>query len=636
MKSYPTGKWMWGSLLLAAGLWAALPAQEKVIPFDAEHWQLDNARVIEHLGRPALAGTAFLKGAEFENGVIEFDVAVTGARSYPGVMFRVQPDGSWERIYLRPHRSGRIPPSLYADVVQYVPSWNRVDSWQLYNGDGCTAPAWVPGNEWVHVKVDVAGTMARIFVADMAQPALVIRELRLGVRRGGIGLQGPPDGSAFFSNVTFRSDDSLVFPPQPRRDPLPGIIRSWELSRPFRALAVDSEKTPAGQGLTDLAWQPVNADEAGLVDVARFYPRSGEPDLVFARTVISSTQERVLKLNIGYSDAVSLFLNGRLLFSASSGYTTRDPSFLGIVGLQDTVYLPLRPGENELLLAVSEVMGGWGFKAQDGDAIFAAPGVSPAWETARDFRFPESAAWDPASKAIYVSHYDPFRRSSDQGLQVISKLGPDGRVEKLDWLAGLKNPTGLVVRQGHLFAVEPRSLAEIDIASARLIRRLEVPGAKALNDITVDARGNLYLSDSAADVIFCFTRERFETWLAGPDLSRPNGVCVWNGKLVWGNNGDGKLKAADLKTKAVTEIADLGDGLIDGIAALGGGLLVSHNQGRLFSVTPQGDVTRLLDTTVRQQNTADLTFVPELGLAICPGWISGNVTAWRLPGAGRR
>jgi hypothetical protein len=40
----------------------------------------------------------------------------------------------------------------------------------------------------------------------------------------------------------------------------------------------------------------------------------------------------------------------------------RDPGFLGIVNPEnDTLYLPLRKGKNELVLALSELGGGCGF-----------------------------------------------------------------------------------------------------------------------------------------------------------------------------------------------------------------------------------------------------------------------------------
>ena len=54
---------------------------------------------------------------------------------------------------------------------------------------------------------------------------------------------------------------------------------------------------------------------------------------------------------------MSLFLNGRIVYSGNSAYHSRDASFLGIVGLNDAVYLPLQSGENEILLLVTESFG---------------------------------------------------------------------------------------------------------------------------------------------------------------------------------------------------------------------------------------------------------------------------------------
>jgi hypothetical protein len=77
----------------------------------------------------------------------------------------------------------------------------------------------------------------------------------------------------------------------------------------------------------------------------------------------------VRKLALGYSDEVSVFLNGRILYRGRSAQAFRDPGFLGIVTPDnDAVYLPLRKGTNELVLALSELGGGWGFVARLEDA----------------------------------------------------------------------------------------------------------------------------------------------------------------------------------------------------------------------------------------------------------------------------
>jgi hypothetical protein len=72
--------------------------------------------------------------------------------------------------------------------------------------------------------------------------------------------------------------------------------------------------------------------------------------------------EQVKKLNISYSDDASVFLNDRILYRGRSAQRFRDPGFLGIVNPEnDAVYLALKKGQNELVLAVSELTGGWGF-----------------------------------------------------------------------------------------------------------------------------------------------------------------------------------------------------------------------------------------------------------------------------------
>ncbi len=74
------------------------------------------------------------------------------------------------------------------------------------------------------------------------------------------------------------------------------------------------------------------------------------------------------KLSLGYSDEVSVLLNGRILYRGRSAQSFRDPGFLGIVSADDdALYLPLHKGSNELVLALSELGGGWGFVARLGD-----------------------------------------------------------------------------------------------------------------------------------------------------------------------------------------------------------------------------------------------------------------------------
>src|SRR5580765_5239785 len=128
-----------------------------------------------------------------------------------------------------------------------------------------------------------------------------------------------------------------------------------------------------------MAWQVVEAEPPGFVVINRYrnspHPRVSfandfskrlEPQpgmrVVYARTTIDADRDQVKRLSIGYSDDVSVFLNGRILYRGRSAQNFRDPAFLGIMSPEnDALYLPLKKGRHELVLAVSELGGGWGF-----------------------------------------------------------------------------------------------------------------------------------------------------------------------------------------------------------------------------------------------------------------------------------
>ena len=353
-------RWKASCRLLAVATTISAQAWSQPIEFTAANWDLANAEVKQYLGRRALIGSASLKGASFHNGVIEFDLAAEHRRSYPGVLFRVQDDGNYERVYFRPHRSGH-----YADAIQYLPAFRGADSWQLYNGKGYTAGVTLPVYDWVHVRLEVMGTQARVFVGKEARPVLVIDDLKRGVSRGGLALMAPHDGSTHFSNFSYTSTNDLQFGPPPAVVSPAGVITEWALSQGFRPEQVDAEETPDAQRL-EVRWQRVKAEPSGLLDISRYVKAfAGTTSCVFARTTLHAEKKEVRRLAFGYSDAVTLILNGRPLYRGSSAYRERDSSFLGAIGLHDSVYLPLEAGENELIAVIWERMGGWGLMARE-------------------------------------------------------------------------------------------------------------------------------------------------------------------------------------------------------------------------------------------------------------------------------
>jgi len=360
-----------GLLLASGGL-----AQTLSLPPDSPRWELEgNAKATEYLGRKCLlldGGAATVKDFEMRDGVVDVDVAASSARGFAGFQFRIAADGqNAEEIYLRPHESG------YSDAIQYTPILSTGRNWQIYNGPGFTAAVDIPRDSWFHVRLAVTGAQAKLFVKDMEKPALVMDDLKSGIEKGQLALMVLM-GATYFANFEVRATPDAKWerhlPPM-----APGTLTKWSLSPAYDALARNLERPLSGDEARAIAWQDVEAEPPGFVVLYRYrdapHPRvSFQSDfstrlqpqpgmkVLYARTVIESDRDQVKKLEIGYSDDVSVFLNGAILWRGRSAQAFRDPRFLGIVNPEnDAVYLPLRKGRNELVLAVSELGGGWGF-----------------------------------------------------------------------------------------------------------------------------------------------------------------------------------------------------------------------------------------------------------------------------------
>jgi hypothetical protein len=346
-------------------------------------WDLQgNAKATVYRGRQCLqldGGAALLKDFELTDGVVDVDVATPAARGFFGIQFRLDNEGAnGEFIYLRQHKSG-LP-----DAMQYTPVLNTGLNWQLYSGPGFTGKVDIARDVWFHLRLVVAGAQARLYVKDMNQPALVMSDLKSGLRKGQLALY-VLTGSTCFANFTVRSTPEAAWerqlPPMPA-----GTLTNWALSPAFDALARRLEQPLSPAEIGAMQWQDVTAEAPGIVPINRYresphprvtfandFARRLEPQpgmkVVYARTSISAERDQMRKLSIGYSDDVSVFLNGQILYRGRSAQNFRDPAFLGIVDPEnDAVYLPLKKGSNDLVLAVSELGGGWGFICRLEDA----------------------------------------------------------------------------------------------------------------------------------------------------------------------------------------------------------------------------------------------------------------------------
>ena len=212
------------------------------VPADSPRWDLQGqAKVVDYQGRKSLfldGGAAVLNDFEMRDGVIDVDVATPASRGFFGIQFRITGDGdNAEWVYLRQHKSG-LP-----DALQYTPVLNTGLNWQIYNGPGFTGAVDIPRDVWFHLRLEVVGAQARLYVKDLDKPVLVMNDLKSGIQKGQLALAALT-GATYFSNFEVRATPDVPWqrqlPPMP-----PGTLTKWSYRpRTMRSNAIWSVRYP--------------------------------------------------------------------------------------------------------------------------------------------------------------------------------------------------------------------------------------------------------------------------------------------------------------------------------------------------------------------------------------------------------
>jgi len=199
------------------------------------------AEAVKYLGRKSVRitiegedreGLALLPGADFQDGVIEADIALKttvppGVR-YPGfvgIAFRVRPDEShYELFYLRPGNSQAADQAMRNHVVQYASEpdfgWYRLRrEWPwVYESHAELAM-----ETWTKVRIEVAGRAAKLYLNGSSKPSLVVDGLKGEDLHGAVGLWSFTDEEAYFSNVRI-----TPAAPQPLKNGS-DVVGPWEM-----------------------------------------------------------------------------------------------------------------------------------------------------------------------------------------------------------------------------------------------------------------------------------------------------------------------------------------------------------------------------------------------------------------------
>jgi len=350
------------------------------IPMEIEYWKSDtattefitykNTRVIR--GKNGGAFQVFLKNHNFSNGTIEFDVELSGM-GFPGINFRMSEDHkNGENFYIRSF--GTVKPETrttlqYAALIDGMSIWDLTDEYQ--------AGATIHQNKWNHVKLVVSGKQMRVYINDMAKPALIVPELEGGRNSGGISLSG----NVIYANFTIKPNATEALSSESGYITTTGdtrYLRDWMVAPakdfPFGQEIKFSLPSMYGKLTTselpdsNTKWSPIKAEARGIVNLTRIYglKENDARRLTWLKTTIDSDKDQERILNFGFNDEVWFFLNGQIIYVDKNYFgTPAQKSPEGRCTIENaTIKLPLRKGKNDIMIALANYFYGWGIIAR--------------------------------------------------------------------------------------------------------------------------------------------------------------------------------------------------------------------------------------------------------------------------------
>lgn len=240
------------------------------------------------------------------------------------------------------------------------------------------------------------------------------------------------------------------------------------------------------------------------------------------------------------------------------------------------------------------------------------------WESdSVSLRNPESVLYDAKSNSLYVS---------SMGSGSVVQLDNNGNLIKKDLVTGLNSNKGSALFNGLLYTAETSAVAVIDVDKGTIVKRISVEGAQMLNDLAMDAKGVIYVSDTRAGKVYRIEGDKPTVYLE--NMPGANGLLSINTDLyVLTSTGFQKVDA----NKVVTKIADGFESGLDGIVLIGENeFIISNYQGILYYVKADGTKQLLLDTRANHIMANDISYNSQTKTLYVPSFSTNRIIAYRV------
>lgn len=251
--------------------------------------------------------------------------------------------------------------------------------------------------------------------------------------------------------------------------------------------------------------------------------------------------------------------------------------------------------------------------------------VQKLWATDTILKVPESVLVDDKENCIWVSNIDGASNGKD-GKGSISKLSKTGTPINLEWITGLNAPKGMAKYKQELYVADLTELVVIDIKKATIIKRVPIEGSVFLNDVTVNSKGAVFISDSRTGKVHRY--ENNTTTIEVENLQGPNGLLSIEDQLLILDRGS---LLSVTPGGAISKIMDGMDPSTDGIERVAPNqYLVSCWNGIVYYVVAGAQKITLFDTRSEKINSADIGYDAKKKIIYVPTFLKNNVVAYQL------
>lgn len=249
------------------------------------------------------------------------------------------------------------------------------------------------------------------------------------------------------------------------------------------------------------------------------------------------------------------------------------------------------------------------------------------WQTDTLLTTCESVIFDKTNDILYVANINGAPDGKD-GNGFIAKVALDGKITEAQWIKGLDAPKGMGIHDAKLYVSDIDKIHEIDIAAGKVTQTYPVEGAQFLNDITIDGKGRVFVSDTGSGDIVLLENGKVSKWLSGID--GPNGLLAEEKDMLMVSWGAQTLNTIDLSSQQITIRTDSIENP-DGIEALTDKTyLVSSWDGQVHYIDRDWKNTRILDTRPDSVNAADIEYIHEKKLLLVPTFFKNTVMAYEV------